>query len=711
VRDASKPVTYDELGFVGLIRFDNPPVNALNHQVRTGLAEALARATKSPQIKAVLIISGGNMFSAGADLKEFDGPLAEPSLQQLQAAIEMAPVPVVAAISGLALGGGLELALACHYRIAHKSAKLGLPEITLGIVPGAGGTQRLPRLIGSRPALEMILSGAPIAAADAMAKGLVDKVVGGDLGDSAINHCKSLVHDRLGPRPTRNLTVSGNLDESTISEILGAHARALKGRTTQKLVVDAVRAAVLPFADGIAIEAANANKSLASRESLALRHVFFAERESGKVEGLPQRATQPEINRVAIVGAGTMGSGIAMVFADAGRSVTLIDTDDAALARSGTAIRSNYASSVKRGRLSQEIADERMSRIRGRTKLADVAAADIAIEAVFEDMDLKKKVLSSLDSLLPADRLIATNTSALSVTELGRATAHASRVLGLHFFVPAQASKLLEIVRGKDTTLDTLAIALDVAKLLKKFPVVSGDAFGFIGNRMMLDGYFREAEQLLLEGASPQQVDTALEQFGFAMGPQRVSDLGGNDVGTKVRVQLFKRESRPDPYFVIADRLTKLGRLGQKTGRGFYRYLEGRRDAFPDPDVDKLIEELASERGIVGREIGDEEIVERCVLALINVGAMVLDDGIATRASDIDVVWTSGYGFPRHLGGPMFYADTLGLAHVVKRIRHYHEKLGYYWCPAGLIERLAAENSTFEQWDRQRKAGVLTLAV
>ena len=711
MRDPSKAVTYEELGFVGLIQIDNPPVNALSHEVRTRLAGALAQATNNPGVKVVLLVSGGSMFSAGADLKEFDGQLLEPSLQRLQEAIEMARMPMVAAISGLALGGGLELALACHYRLAHKNAKLGLPEITLGIVPGAGGTQRLPRLVGSRAALEMILSGTPITAADAKSKRLVDEVVDGDLRDSAIKFCEQLVHDGSGPRPTRDLAVADHLDESVISEALGSHARALRGRTTQQLVVDAVKAATLPFAQGIAVEAAIANKSLASRESLALRHVFFAERESGKVEAVPEHATQPEIERVAIVGAGTMGSGIAMAFADAGRRVTLIDNDEAALERSREIIRSNYASGIKRGRLSQEIVDERMSRISGSTKLSAVSAADIAIEAVFEDMDLKRRVLSDLDSILPSERLIATNTSTLSITELGGATAHPDRVLGLHFFVPAHASKLLEIVRGNETSPDTIATALHVAKVLKKIPVVSGDAFGFIGNRMMLDGYFREAEQLQLEGAPPQQVDAALEQFGFAMGPQRVSDLGGNDVGTKVRIQLYKRESRPDPYFVIADRLTELGRLGQKTGRGFYRYHDGGRDALPDPDVDKLIETLASERGIVRRKIGDEEIVERCILALINIGALVLEEGIASRASDVDVVWTSGYGFPRHLGGPMFYADTLGLGHVARRIRHYQEKPGPYWRSAGLIEKLAGENSSFEQWDRQRKGAIPKTAV
>ena len=687
---------------MGLIRLDNPPVNALNQGVRAGLIDAIAEASNRSQIKALLILSAGNLFSAGADLKEFETGLGEPSLQKVQAAIEDAPVPVVAAINGLALGGGLELAMACHYRIAHKSAKLGLPEITLGIIPGAGATQRLPRLIGARAALEMILSGVPISTDEAKSKGLVDEVVEGDLREAALTFCERLVQNRLGPRPTRNRSVDAGLSESDIAEVLRTHARTLKGRSTQTFVVDAIKAAALPFAEGIAVEAESAQKSLASRESPALFHIFFAERESGKVEGLPTRREESEIKRVAIIGAGTMGSAIAIAFADAGRKVTLIDNTEAALARSREIIASTYASSVKRGRIVQQIADERTARITAEMELAAAADADIVIEAVFEDLDLKKEVLSKVDSILPAARLIASNTSTLSVTELGQATRHPSRVLGLHFFAPANVTKLLEIVRGNDTAAETLATALQVAKLLKKVPVVSKDAFGFIGNRMMLDGYFREAEQLLLEGASPMQVDAALEQFGFAMGPQRVSDLGGNDVGTKARLQLYKRESRPDPYFVIADRLTELGRLGQKTGRGFYRYESGSRDATPDPEVTALIETLASQRGrdIVRRKIEDDEIVERCILALINVGAMVLQEGTASRAADIDVVWTSGYGFPRHLGGPMFYADTLGLGHVAERIRYYHEKLGHYWRPAGLIERLAAANSSFDQWDR-----------
>jgi len=695
-----KVVAFDEVGVVGLIQLDNPPVNALSREVRAGIIDAITVAANRPRIKALLIISNGNLFSAGADLKEFDTGFLEPSLQKVQAAIEGSRLPVVAAIHGLALGGGLELAMTCHYRIARRDAKLGLPEINLGIVPGAGGTQRLPRLIGACAALEMILSGAPIPAAEAKAKGLVDEVVEGDLREHALAFCERLVRDGTGPRPTRSLPAANGLSESDITEALQANAKSLKGRTTQALVIEAIQASKLPFAEGISVEEAVSQKSLASRESEALRHVFFAERESGKVTGLPDRLELPEIKQAAIIGAGTMGSAIAIAFADAGRKVTLIDNAESALARSHENIRSTYASSIKRGRITQEIADERIARITHGREFAAAAHADIVIEAVFEDVDLKKRVLSSLDSIIPPERLIATNTSTLSVTELGAATKHPGRVLGLHFFAPANVTKLLEIVRGRETAVEGLATALQVAKLLKKVPVVAGDAFGFIGNRMMLDGYFREAEQLLLEGASPTQVDAALEQFGFAMGPQRVSDLGGNDVGTKARLQLYKRESRPDPYFVIADRLTELGRLGQKTGRGFYRYENGSREALPDLDVTALIETLASQQGIARREIKDDEIVERCLLALINVGAIVLEERIAARASDIDVVWTSGYGFPRHLGGPMFYADTLGMQHVAQRIRYYHEKLGHYWRPAAMIERLAKEKSTFEQWDR-----------
>jgi 3-hydroxyacyl-CoA dehydrogenase len=685
---------------VALIRVDNPPVNAISHRVRVELAAALARAHRNSEIKVVLMLSSGGMFSAGGDIKEFDGEMAEPTLQQLQTTLELSPLPVVAAIHGLALGGGLELAMACHYRLAQADARLGLPEITLGLIPGAGGTQRLPRLIGARAALDMILSGVPISASDAKARGLVDEVVEGELPGAALNFCERLVHRGLGPRPTCTRTLSNGLTESDVADALQAHARTVQGRTTPGLLIDAIKAATLPFSAGMAVEAALARKSVAARESQALRYLFFAERETGRRAGLPPGTTnRPDPERLAVIGAGTMGTGIAIALADAGLGVMLIDNSAPALSRSREVIESTYASAIQRGRIDSETAAERAKRIRSTMSIADAAGAQMVIEAVFEDIELKKAVLSQLESLLSPESPIATNTSTLSVTELARSTAHPCRVFGLHFFVPAHVSKLLEIVRTDHTSPEAMATALRVAKRLKKTPVVSRDAFGFIGNRMMLDGYFREAEQLMLEGASPTQVDVALETFGFAMGPQRVSDLGGNDVGTKARQQLFRRESRPDPYFVIADRLTELGRLGQKTGRGFYRYASGSREPLPDPVVINLIEQLASARGLARRKIADEEIVERCLLALVNVGAMVLEEGIAAGAADIDVVWTSGYGFPRHLGGPMFYADTLGLPKVAQRIHHYQERLGHYWRPSALIDRLAEANSCFRDWD------------
>jgi 3-hydroxyacyl-CoA dehydrogenase len=697
-------VTFERVGAVALIHIDRPPVNAISHAVRSGVADGLARALSDSAAKAILITSGGRTFMAGADLAEFSAPPQSPTLQELQAALEDARLPVVVAIQGLALGGGLEFAMAAHYRMAAADAKLGLPEITLGLIPGAGGTQRLPRLVGSSRALDMMLGGAPIAAADALHAGLVDEVADGDLRMAALAYCERLIAAGRGPRRTRDLAVPVALDDTAVADAKRAHVRTIKGLSAADYAVTAVRAASEPFPDGIAIEARLAARTLVARESLALRHLFFAERAAGKVAGLPSDITP--LRSAAVVGAGTMGSGIAQAFADAGVQVTLIDSTQAGLSRGLELVRTGYANSVKRGRLTTAAADERTARITGSLRLEDAAAADVVIEAVFEDLAVKTALLGALDGLVPAHRLIATNTSTLSVTGLARSLAHPEQLAGLHFFSPANVMKLLEIIRGADTAPRTLATALQVSRLLKKIGVVAGDGFGFIGNRMMLDGYFREAELLLLEGAAISQLDAALEAFGFAMGPQKVSDLGGTDVGTKARTQLYERETRTAPYFVIADTLTAMGRLGQKTGAGFYRYAKGDRTALSDPDVARLIESIASECGIMRRPIPDSEIVERCVLSLINVGAQVLDDGVAARAADIDVVWTNGYGFPRYRGGPMFHADTLGLAHVLNRVRHYHHELGpllgHYWKPAPLLERLGTEDGTFERFDLSR---------
>lgn len=698
-------VSYQRTRAVGFLLIDYPPVNVLGASVRAGLMRALGTALADSEARAIVIGCAGRTFSAGADIAEFGAPMAEPSLQSVFATIEASPKPVVAALHGTALGGGLELALACHYRVAVTDAKLGLPEITLGVIPGAGGTQRLPRIIGAIPALDLMISGAPVDAATAQRLGLVDAVVDGDLYQCAQQFCEQLIERGARPRPTRDRAVDATgFDSVGIAGVLQKHSRALKGRTTHNLIVDAVTAATQPrFEAGLSVERHLADFSITTTESKALRHLFFAERQVARVPGVPADASKAPIARVAVIGAGTMGSGIATACADAGAAVTLIDSSPEGLERGLSLVASNYESSVARGRLTAEAAAERRARITGSMDLDAAANADVVIEAVFEDLGLKQRILEQVASMTPASTLLASNTSSLSIAELARVCRDPQRVVGLHFFSPAHVMRLLEIVRTSTTDPAALGKALAVAKLLRKIGVVAGDAFGFIGNKMMLDGYWREAELLMLEGASPQQVDNAMESFGFAMGPARVSDLGGTDVGTKTRIELFKRESRADPYFVIADALTAMGRLGQKTGAGFYRYEAGDRRALPDDAVTELIEHLAANRRIARRSIEAREIVERCMLQLINVGAQVLESGIAVRSADIDVVWVHGYGFPRYLGGPMFYADSLGLEHVLQRIEHYQARIeSDYWRPAALIERLVRQNQSFAQWDSQR---------
>jgi 3-hydroxyacyl-CoA dehydrogenase len=679
----------------------------LGAAVRRGLAQALEAALADEAVQVILIACAGRTFCAGADISEFDAPMSEPTLQSVFAAVEAATKPVVVAMHGTALGGGLELALAGHYRIAVVAAKLGLPEITLGVIPGAGGTQRLPRVVGAIAALDMIIAGTPVDAATALRLGLIDAVLDGELLQGAQQYCEKLIEQGAGPRPTRERPVNvAGFDTAGIAALLGKHSRALRGRTTQHLVVEAVTAGALrDFDAGLAVERRIADHSLTTTESKALRHQFFAERQVSRVPGLPADASKETIARVAIIGAGTMGSGIATACADAGVEVTLIDSSAAGLERGLSLIASNFESSVARGRISAEQAAQRRGRIADSLDLNAVAGADVVIEAVFEDLALKRRVLAQVAALTPPTTLLASNTSTLSIAELARSCRDPQRVVGLHFFSPAHIMRLLEIVRTPTTDPAALGKALAMSKLLRKIGVVAGDAFGFIGNKMMLDGFWREAELLMLEGASPEQVDSAMESFGFAMGPARVSDLGGTDVGTKTRVELFKRESRADPYFVIADALTAMNRLGQKTNAGFYRYESGARKALPDETVTALIERLAAERGIQRRSVEAAEIAERCVLQLINVGAQVLEAGVAVRAADIDVVWVHGYGFPRHVGGPMFHADTLGLGHVLERIEHYRSRLGNdYWRPAPLIERLARQGKAFAQWDSERAA-------
>ncbi|MFC4311830.1 3-hydroxyacyl-CoA dehydrogenase NAD-binding domain-containing protein [Steroidobacter flavus] len=720
-------VQYQCRNQVAFLLIDYPPVNVLAAPVRVGLARALETALADASVRAIVIGCVGKTFSAGADIGEFDGPVAEPTLQAVFASLEASTKPIVAAVHGLALGGGVELALACHYRVATADAKLGLPEITLGLIPGAGGTQRLPRVIGATAALDMIVSGAPVDAAAASKLGLIDAIVEADLMQGAQRFCEQLIGQGGQPRPTGARAVDATgFDEAGIAALLSKHSRALKGRTTQQLVIEALTVATQSnFETGLAAERRIADRSIATLESQALRHLFFAERQVSKVPGvIPELskaigrqstverdgagwANKAPIARVAVIGAGTMGSGIATACADAGIAVTLIDSHAEGLERGLSLIASNYESSVARGRLTHEEAARRRERIVDSLDLGAAAEADVVIEAVFEDLALKQRLLSTVASLTPASTLLASNTSTLSIAELARPCRDPQRVVGLHFFSPAHVMKLLEIVRAPTTDPAAVGRALTLAKQLKKIGVVAGDAFGFIGNKMMLDGYWREAELLMLEGATPEQVDSAMESFGFAMGPARVSDLGGTDVGTKTRIELFKRETRADPYFVIADALTAMNRLGQKTLAGFYRYRPGERQALPDETVATLIETLAAERGIARRSIDSSESVERCLLQLINVGAQVLDSGVAMRAADIDVVWVHGYGFPKHLGGPMFHADSLGLKHVLERFEHYGARMknrNDYWRPAALLETLARQGRSFADWDRERSA-------
>lgn len=694
-------VSTERRGKVGLLLVDRPPVNAIDASVRARLIEGVANLAKDDSIKAIVVACRGRTFLSGADIREFGGEIGEPSYRRVMTTLENCPKPIVAALHGTALGGGLETAMACHYRVAVATARLGLPEITLGVLPGSGGTQRLPRLVGARAALEMVLSGAPISAGRALELGLLDAVGEGDPIELGVAFAKQLVERGEGSRPTcaRRVDEAG-FDDAAITELLRVNAKMLRGRTTQHAMVQAIKAAAseLDFERALDFESQLADAAVASRESRALVHAFFSERAVSKTPGLSPDVAVLPIKRVAVIGAGTMGSGIAMAFNDAGFEVTLIDASEQGLQRGVGIIQSTYEGAAKRGRLTSEDAHRAIARIQATLHLTAIANADLIVEAVFEDADLKRKVLADIDRLTRPQAIIATNTSSLSVDALAGATQRPERVIGLHFFSPAHVMRLLEIVRGASTSQQVLLTGIDIARRIKKVGVVSGDGFGFIGNRMMLDGYFREAEQLMLEGAEPAQVDAAMETFGFAMGPGRVNDMGGVDIGALVRQQLFKREMRPDPYCVVSDALAAIGRLGQKTGKGFYTYVDDPRLGKLDPEVTALIARLATERGITQRVIADEEIVERCVLQLVNVGADILADGIAYRAGDIDVVWLLGYGFPRHLGGPMFYADDLGLGNVLERVRFYQGRHAAYWKPSRLLVDLAERGKTFASY-------------
>jgi 3-hydroxyacyl-CoA dehydrogenase len=686
---------------VCVITLENPPVNALsvNKGVVQGILDAFKEGDHDHHVRAFVIIGGGRNFSGGADISEFGKPYdpGKATLADLLAYMDTVTKPIVAAISGPTMGGGLELALTCHYRVALTGAQIGLPEVKLGILPGAGGTQRSPRLMGAERALDLMVDGDPISSEKAKEFGLVDEVVSGDLRAAAISYANKLVKENQGVRRASQSSASIDQPEAFFAAARERIGKAWRGFPAPLAIVACVEAAVSqPFAKGLAVERQQFEKLMKSDESRALRHLFFAERQVSKIPDVPEDTPTREIKSAALIGAGTMGGGIAMNFANAGIPVKMLELNREALDKGLGIVRKNYAATVAKGRLTREAMDKRMGLFTGVTSYDDIKDVDIVIEAVFEDMPVKKQVFEKLDKVCKPGAILATNTSTLDVNEIAAATSRPQDVLGLHFFSPANVMKLLEVVRAKKTSKDVLATAMKLSKAIKKVGVVAGVCDGFIGNRMLHD-YFREAGFLLEEGALPQQVDKVIEDFGFAMGPFRVGDLAGLDVGWYIR----KRQAATRPahlrYSKVADQVCELGRFGQKTGAGWYRYEAGNRNPIPDPVVEELIVKASKEAGIQRGQISDQEILERCLYALVNEGAKILEEGIALRASDIDIVYIYGYGFPRYRGGPMFYADTVGLDKVLASVRRFHSTHGEFWKPAALLEKLAAEGRKFNQ--------------
>jgi 3-hydroxyacyl-CoA dehydrogenase len=679
-------------GEIAVVTVDNPPVNALKHEVRAGLAEALRQAREDPAISAVVIGCAGRTFFAGADITEFGKPPQPPGLGDVISKIQAMPKPVVAAVHGTALGGGFEVALACHFRVAVATARVGLHEVKLGLLPGAGGTQRLPRLVGPEKALRMIVTGDPIGAGEAQADGIIDEIVEGDPIAGAVAFARRAVAEKRPLSRVRDRDdklAPARADPKPFDEAAAALTRRLRGREAPAACVEAVRNAfTLPFDEGLRRESEVFRKLVAGDQSKAQRHVFFAEREAAKVPNLPAGTEPRRIARAAVLGGGTMGGGIAMCFANAGIPVTVIETSGELLQKGRDRIAGNYRTTMARGGLSAEDMERRLGLIAGAVGLDAAAEADVVIEAVFEDMALKKRVFAELDRVAKPGAVLATNTSTLDVDEIARATNRPQDVVGMHFFSPANVMRLLEIVRGATSAPDAVGTALAVGRRLGKVPVVVGVCYGFVGNRMLLQRSV-EAERLLLEGALPQDVEAALVEFGLPMGPFAMIDLAGLDVGQLIR------KSRGE-HAIIEDALCEAGRLGQKNGKGYFRYEAGSRTPIPDLEVERIILVASGRRGIARRKIGEDEIVERMVLPMINEGARILEEGIAARPGDIDVVWVYGYGWPVWRGGPMYYADSLGLGHVRDRLAFYAERSGDVSLrPAPLITRLAAEGRGF----------------
>ena len=692
---------------IAVITIDNPPVNAISPGVPEGISEAIEQISNDPSVKAAVLVGAGRTFVAGADIKEFgkmtSGKSRGAGLLPLLLAIENCSKPVVMAIHGAAFGGGLELAMAGHYRVASSDAQVGQPEVKLGLIPGAAGTQRLPRLAGVAKALEMCTDGKPVAAAEAFRLGIIDRLIEGDLLSGAVAFARE-VAGQPAPRTRERSQKLGTAEEN--SAII-ASAREIARKKQRGLIaplaaIDAVEAATkLSFEEGCEVERRLFTECLFSDQSKALIHVFFGEREVAKIPDVPKDTAVKPIHSVAVIGSGTMGGGIAMVFANAGIPVLLKEVDQPTLDQGLAKIRKNYASSVQRGRFTQKFVDERLALIMPTLGYDNFASADMVVEAVFEGMELKKQVFQDLDHACKTGAILATNTSTLSIDAIAGVTSRPESVIGTHFFSPANIMRLLEIVRGKATSKEVIATCMQLSKKLGKIGVLVGNCRGFVGNRMF-GPYRREAQFLVEEGAEVEAVDNALVEFGMAMGPLSTGDLAGLDVGWRIRKEYRDLEKPGVRQPIAEDRLCEMGRYGQKTLAGWYRYDESRR-ALPDPEVTAMVRRWSAEAGIPQRKIAASEMVDRCLYALVNEGARILEEGYALRAVDIDIIYLNGYGFPAYRGGPMWYADTVGLKNVYDRVCEFRRQHGELWEPAPLLKHLAEANQTFAEFNSKEQ--------
>ncbi len=682
-------VDLENRGEIAVLAINNPPVNALSQGVRQGLLEGMQQIEADDSVKAVVVWCQGRTFIAGADITEFGKPPLAPGLHEVLDALEGGTKPTIAAIHGTALGGGLEVALACHYRVAVASARVGLPEVKLGLLPGAGGTQRLPRIVGAQRALEMITSGSMVAAGAALDAGLLDAIVEGDLLEDAVVYARKVVADGSQLKKVRDLDDKVKADRGNpdlFNEFRRKIARKTRGFEAPEACIQAVEAAVnLPFDEGMAKERELFGKLISGVQARAQQYYFFAEREAQKIPDVPKDTAQVEVKKVGILGAGTMGGGIAMNFANAGIPVTIVEREQEFLDRGLGVVRKNYERTASKGRISADDVDKRMALFDGQLDKAAFADCDLVIEAVFEDMDLKKSVFKELDAICKPGAVLATNTSALDVNEIAAVTSRPESVIGMHFFSPANVMRLLEVVRGEKSSNETIATAMGIGKRIGKVSVLVGVCRGFVGNRMLFARGL-QSNALIMEGATPWQVDDALYDFGFPMGPFAMSDLAGLDIGWNEATS--KGET-------LRDVLCERGRRGQKTGAGWYVYDAASRSKAPDPEVEALVLEFAEKAGIERREISDEEIIERCLYPMVNEGAKILEEGIAIRSSDIDVVWVNGYGWPVYRGGPMFWGETVGLAKIVARMDELREKHGDDFAVSPLLRRLADEGKSF----------------